>query len=462
MPCVGMASHASTSCRAVATPSGVPHCMGPRRSVMCSGRAMHAPIGGASPRGVTIGGSSRRVEAASAGGGASSTPAAAAGTLDEALGRLGDEQRAALAAEWGYEQLGAKLPAGLGLGVVGQAVPEEVTLLDWKALALGIALPLSLMVAGYAWMWYMHGIIPGWQQAICWVLVGTGYFGLFTVAHDASRMALLTDNPELQTTLGSLLMAPSLYSLEAWRVQLLIHYAQPNMLGEDDSGWQPLTKARLVAMGDLERRWARLAATTPLKLLGSLAHWARSFGGFDLKKYYPPMRLTMIGSWSVPFVFMAVAWPALIAGGGLAAWFDCWLMPWLIFHLWLSTLTLLQHTAPHVPFEPPGGSYDAAQAAVNGTVTVSLPAPLELVLNYANYHLPQHLSGSVPFYHAKAATQAIDARLGPFLTKANLNGRLLRNLVERWQVYDEETRQYITFDAAVADISPASVRAQAA
>ena len=48
-------------------------------------------------------------------------------------------------------------------------------------------------------------------------------------------------------------------------------------------------------------------------------------------------------------------------------------MPWLVFHAWLSFVTLLHHTAPHVPFEGPGEKYDAAQAVINGTVTVRLP-----------------------------------------------------------------------------------------
>ena len=44
-----------------------------------------------------------------------------------------------------------------------------------------------------------------------------------------------------------------------------------------------------------------------------------------------------------------------------SAWVDCWLMPWLVFHGWLSLVTLLHHTAPHVPFEGPGERYDIAQ-----------------------------------------------------------------------------------------------------
>ena len=78
---------------------------------------------------------------------------------------------------------------------------------------------------------------------------------------------------------------------------------------------------------------------------------------------------------------------------------------------------------------------------------------LEFVLNYANFHLPQHLRGEVPFYNAPAATEAIRLRLGPYLTEADLNGRLVRNLIERWQVFDEERKTYITFQQALNEIA---------
>jgi fatty acid desaturase len=48
--------------------------------------------------------------------------------------------------------------------------------------------------------------------------------------------------------------------------------------------------------------------------------------------------------------------------------------------------------------EMQGLEYDSAQAAVNGTVTLTLPRWLELLLNDANYHQPQHLSISIPSY----------------------------------------------------------------
>ena len=83
----------------------------------------------------------------------------------------------------------------------------------------------------------------------------------------------------------------------------LLILSQTNMLGEDDAAWQPMTKRRLAeelassspssangASEALTRCLAWLRCASPLKLLGSIAHWMSSFGGLDLKRYYAPVR----------------------------------------------------------------------------------------------------------------------------------------------------------------------------
>jgi fatty acid desaturase len=112
-----------------------------------------------------------------------------------------------------------------------------------------------------------------------------------------------------------------------------------------------------------------------------------------------------------------------------------WLGPWLAFHAWLSTLTLAHHTAPHIPWTEPGPRYDPARAALSGTIAVPLPAPLEALINHANYDLHQHVAfNGVPAYHAKAATQALRERLWPYMHEAPLSLKLLTNHITKWQV----------------------------
>jgi hypothetical protein len=95
-----------------------------------------------------------------------------------------------------------------------------------------------------------------------------------------------------------------------------------------------------------------------------------------------------------------------------------------------------------------GLTYDQAQAAINGTVTLQLPNWLELLLHHANYHLPSHVSISIPSYNLKGAQQYLQQRLGKYLTIAKPNAQLLRNLMTAWLVYDAQQQRYVDFDQA--------------
>eukprot|EP00798_Chlamydomonas_sp_ICE-L_P013051 gene13051-3590_t len=204
-------------------------------------------------------------------------------------------------------------------------------------------------------------------------------------------------------------MAPSLYSFQAWRLRFISHIIFPNVLGLDDSAWQPVTVEALAGMGLLgsQGRCLHSFGGFDLKeLLGSLGHCLHSFGGFDLKEYTPDSRADILSSWAVPTVFAAAAVSVLVVCGGISALVSVWLMPLLVFHVWLSTLTIVQHTAPHIPFKMAGLDYDLGQAAVSGTVTATLP---------------------------REATEQLRERLGPYMTEAPLSLKLLANIITCWQ-----------------------------
>jgi hypothetical protein len=105
-----------------------------------------------------------------------------------------------------------------------------------------------------------------------------------------------------------------------------------------------------------------------------------------------------------------------------------------VFHAWQSVLGLLLYRAPHAPPRTAGGGYDHGRAVVSGMVTVALPRWLEVVLNSANYALPQFLAPGLPFTRAREAYALVKKRLGPYLTEATLNAKLLTNQVVKWQV----------------------------
>lgn len=70
--------------------------------------------------------------------------------------------------------------------------------------------------------------------------------------------------------------------------------------------------------------------------------------------------------------FMAIAFPTIIYYTGIAGFFKFWLMPWLGYHFWMSTFTVVHHTAPHIPFRA-AEDWSAAEAQLAGTVHCDFP-----------------------------------------------------------------------------------------
>lgn len=77
-------------------------------------------------------------------------------------------------------------------------------------------------------------------------------------------------------------------------------------------------------------------------------------------------------SLAVVYGFMALAFPAIIYYTGAWGFVKYWLMPWLGYHFWMSTFTVVHHTAPHIPFKP-AGEWNAAKAQLSGTVHCDFP-----------------------------------------------------------------------------------------
>jgi fatty acid desaturase len=122
------------------------------------------------------------------------------------------------------------------------------------------------------------------------------------------------------------------------------------MLDEDTDAWQPLTLQQLEAMPPWRQKLLQLVSATPLRFFSSIGQWVAHFEYFDLKCHPRLSRPFVLMGWALPVAFAALAWPSLLVAGGAEAWVNGWLMPWLVFHAWLSLTTLVHHTAPHIPW----------------------------------------------------------------------------------------------------------------
>ena len=85
-----------------------------------------------------------------------------------------------------------------------------------------------------------------------------------------------------------------------------------------------------------------------------------------------PIALQVIVSLAAVAAFVCLVLPSIVMVSGLAGLLKFWAVPWLGYHFWMSTFTVVHHTAPHIPFKP-ASEWNAAKAQLSGTVHCDYP-----------------------------------------------------------------------------------------
>ena len=375
--------------------------------------------------------------------------AAATAPLDAAptAAALSDADRASLAASLGYRSIGAELPDTVSLTDVIKSLPPSVFDINpvraWGAVAVTIA-SVALSV-------YLISIAPPYLLPLAWAFAGTAWTGLFVVGHDCghrsfSHNKLVEDivgaggggrrgaarargesavspprppsRPPPPPPSGTLMFAPLLYPFEPWRIKHNHHHAHTNKLVED-TAWHPVPKAEADSWGPVRGAVYKFFLGSPLKLWASVGHWA--IWHFNLSLYTAKQQPRVLVSLAAVGAFAAIVLPAIaIYGGGVGAVAKYWLAPWLGYHFWMSTFTVVHHTAPHIPFKP-AGQWNAAKAQLSGTVHCDYPALVEFLCHDINVHVPHHVSSKIPWYNLRAATESLRANWGRYMTEATVN-----------------------------------------
>ncbi|KAG0474181.1 hypothetical protein HPP92_016038 [Vanilla planifolia] len=199
---------------------------------------------------------------------------------------------------------------------------------------------------------------------------------------------------------------PLIYPYEPWRFKHDKHHAKTNMLAED-TAWHPVWKEEIDAFPLLRK--AIIYAYGPFRPWMSIAHWLTWH--FDLSKFKPNETQRVKISLACVFAFMAIGWPLIIHKVGVLGWVKFWLVPWLGYHFWMSTFTMVHHTAPHIPFRA-SDEWDAAQAQLNGTVHCNYPRWIEILCHDINVHVPHHISPRIPSYNLREAHRSLEENWG--------------------------------------------------
>lgn len=344
------------------------------------------------------------------------------------------EERNHLCEEYGFTQIGEPVPSDIILKNVIDTLPREVFEIDdtkaWKS--------VGISVASYALGLYLIAKAPWYLLPLAWAWTGTAVTGFFVIGHDCAHKSF-SKNKLVEDIVGTLAFLPLIYPYEPWRIKHDKHHAKTNMLHED-TAWHPAWREEYEGNKVLEM--ALTVALGPVRPWMSIAHWLQWH--FDLKKFRPTEQSRVKISLACVFAFMAIGWPLIIYKMGVIGWINFWLMPWLGYHFWMSTFTMVHHTAPHIPFKA-SDDWNVVQAQLGGTVHCDYPSWIEILCHDINVHIPHHISQKIPSYNLKLAHDSLRKNWGKYLNEAKWNWRLMKTIMTRCHAYDRE-KNYVAFD----------------
>lgn len=274
--------------------------------------------------------------------------------------------------------------------------------------------------------------LPWFLLPLAWIFTGTALTGLFVIAHDCGHRSF-AKRRWVNDWVGQILMLPLIYPFHSWRLLHDHHHTHTNKLLVDNA-WEPWTPEAYAQADPLIQKVYQ-AFRGRFWWLASIAHWAILH--FNLSKFSKRDAAKVKGSITAVVVFAAVFFPTLILTTGIWGFVKFWLMPWLGYHFWMSTFTLVHHTDPNIQFRPPE-TWSAVESQLAGTVHCTYPRWVEILCHDINVHVPHHISVAIPAYNLQMAHESLTQNWGSYMQERQFSWTLMKSVVDQCHIYHPE------------------------
>jgi omega-6 fatty acid desaturase (delta-12 desaturase) len=281
---------------------------------------------------------------------------------------------------------------------------------------------------------------PWFLLPFAWFFTGTALTGFFVIAHDCGHRSF-AKRRWVNNWVGHIFMLPLIYPFHSWRLLHDHHHIHTNKQGVDNA-WHPWYVEDYTGANSFIKAGYR-ALRGRFWWIASIIHWAGLH--FDLRNFDQRDRSKVKVSIAAVVIFAAIFFPTLIAFTGLWGLVKFWLMPWLGYHFWMSTFTLVHHTAPDIQFRPVG-TWNAVEAQLNGTVHCDYPHWVEVLCHDINVHVPHHISTGIPSYNLRLAHRSLKNTFGSQVIERQFSWALMKEIVDHCHLYHPE-QAYLPFKA---------------
>jgi omega-6 fatty acid desaturase (delta-12 desaturase) len=242
---------------------------------------------------------------------------------------------------------------------------------------------------------------------------------LAIIGHDSAHRGG-TRYSWLNRLIGTLGFLPALHPLSRWaHHHNQVHHRYTAQIGVDNA-YSPMTVADYRAASPARQAYYRFQRSVwgqPLFYLIDI--WApkifvpgaRERSTFRARDYWD---LAFVYVWLIALL-AGLTWLSLHYGStsSLAAAFVNaavfgLLIPFLVWNLFISFVTVIQHTGPDVKWSVPTGRPSTPEQKMHGTVRIIFPEAIDLLFHRLMQHTAHHLNPIIPLYSLKAAQLSLD------------------------------------------------------
>ncbi len=316
-----------------------------------------------------------------------------------------------------------------------KTLPKEVFLKDRRKAWQQVVFSVVMVALGYLGL----AISPWYLLPVIWIFTGTALTGFFVIGHDAAHHSF-SNSRRVNEIVGHILMLPLIYPFHGWRILHNYHHKHTNKL-QVDNAWQPWTCDDYNTASPLMQMVYR-AMRGRLWWLSSIVHWAMLHFRWD--RFEGKQREQVKFSALFAIIGGGIGLTLLTATTGWWGLVKFWFVPWLVYHFWMSTFTLVHHTAVDVQFTP-ASEWNEAMAQLAGTIHCDYPRWVEILCHDINVHIPHHISTAIPAYNLRKAHAIIKENWGEYVKERQFNWDLMLEITDKCHLYDPENC-YQTFE----------------
>jgi len=245
------------------------------------------------------------------------------------------------------------------------------------------------------------------------LFLGTVLSGLFILGHDAGHRSFC-HSPKWNNFVGHLTTTLALWPFHVWRLSHNTHHRHTHHVHREIA-WRPAPLHVFRRLPAVHRSIYHFTRTC-LFFLGSAI-----FTAVQTRTYLkdstldPKVRRQVIFSISLTLLIAVSTMFLSTWAAGFYGFVTLFLLPQVVFHMWLSLFTLLHHTTPDVLFLAQD-NWTKERAAVMCTIHIEYPGWVDLLNHDISWHIPHHVCPAIPHYHLKEAHRALERNYAHLLT----------------------------------------------